>query len=159
MNLRYVALPEGAALILSWHAVETMTQFRQTSPNHKEAGGQLFGHFKGSDSSIVEATMPKWLDRRGRTEFRPNRWLQCLEIRNRYRKGLHYIGDWHTHPEKHPQPSIEDLLNMKECFDRSRHALHAFVLVIVGIDSPPEGLHISLITKDSVLSLFHEQKL
>lgn len=156
MSLRYGFTPGGASLIISDKAISTMIRFRQIGSSQKEAGGQLFGHFDGSDTIIVEATRPKWVDRRGRTIFRPNRWLQHREIRDRYARGLHFIGDWHTHPEKIPRPSNEDLHNMTECFERSVHELHAFVMIIVGTALPPEGLHVSLVKKDEVLTMVQE---
>lgn len=156
MNLRYVLVPGGASIVITDQAITTMDQFRQTSSFQKEAGGQLFGHFDGSRTVVVEATRPKWLDRHGRTIFRPNRWLQHREIRDRYRRGLHFVGDWHTHPEKIPYPSNEDLQNMTECFERSVHELHAFIMIIVGTALSPEGLHVSLIKKASVLTMTRE---
>lgn len=156
MSLRYVLTPGGASVIISDKAIATMIRFRQTGSSQKEAGGQLFGRFDGSRTIIVEATSPKWLDRRGRAIFRPNRWLQQREIRVRHVRGLHFIGDWHTHPEKTPQPSKEDLRNMAECFERSLHELHAFIMIIVGTELPPEGFHVSLVKKDAVLILEHE---
>lgn len=151
VSLRYVLVPGGASVVITDQAIRTMKRFRQTGSMQKEAGGQLFGHFDGLRTIVVEATPPKLLDRRGRAIFRPNRWLQHREIRDRYARGLHFIGDWHTHPEKIPHPSNADLHNMAECFERSVHELHAFVMIIVGTALPPEGLHVSLIKKDDVL--------
>ena len=156
MSLRYVLEPGGAALTFSNEVINTMIQYRQTCRFHRESGGQLFGHFSELRTLIVEATRPKWLDRRSRLEFKPNRWLQRREIHARYIEGLHFVGDWHTHPELTPHPSGEDFQNMKDCFERSVHGLNAFVMVVVGLAPPPAGLHISLIKKNSVLTLVNE---
>ena len=145
--------PGGASVVIADQAIRTMMRFRQTGSMQKEAGGQLFGYFDGFRTTVVEATRPKWLDRRGRAIFLPNRWLQHWEIRKRYAQGLHFIGDWHTHPEKIPHPSTVDLQNMTECFDRSVHELNAFIMIIVGTALPPEGLHVSLIKKGAVLTM------
>ena len=153
VSLRYVLAPDSASIIITCEAIRTLKKFRQTVPLQKEAGGQLFGRFEGSRTIIVEATPPKWLDRRSKTTFHPNRWVQRLEIRNRYARGLHFVGDWHTHPERIPHPSNEDKRNMMECFERSVHELHAFVMIIIGTELLPEGLHVSLIKKDAVLTL------
>ena len=156
MSLRYVLVPGGASIVITEQAITTMNRHRQAGSFQKEAGGQLFGRFDKARTIIVEATPPKWLDRRGRAKFRPNRWLQHREIRDRFARGLHFIGDWHTHPEKIPYPSSEDLQSMKECFERSVHELHAFLMIIVGTALPPKGLHVSLIKKDSVLTMAQE---
>lgn len=58
--------------------------------------------------------------------------------------GLHYVGDWHTHPEDNPWPSPTDLDSIVDCVRRSRHELAGFLLVIVGRLDPPAGLYVAL---------------
>ena len=42
-------------------------------------------------------------------------------------KGLHFVGDWHTHPEAVPTPSSSDIRTIKEAVAKSRHHLHGFL--------------------------------
>ena len=56
--------------------------------------------------------------------------------------GLHYVSDWHTHPEPVPRPSPLDAVSIAECVKKSRHLLNGFVLVVVGQAEPPVGLHV-----------------
>ncbi len=65
----------------------------------------------------------------------------------RYARRLHYVGDWHTHPDSIPEPSRRDLASMAECITKSTHALNGFLLVIVGQDEAPDGLHVSVYGK------------
>lgn len=159
MSLRYVLTPGGSAVVLSDTALKTMNHYRQIAPRSKEAGGQLFARFEGDDTIIVEATPPKWCDRRNRYNFHPSRWLQQQEIRKRYACGLHFVGDWHTHPESLPQPSQKDYRNMQECFNDSIHDLNRFIMIIVGYAEAPEGLHVTLIGQNSVQLMFCENSL
>lgn len=159
MKLCYVVANGGPALILTDPALASMTQFQQTTERDKEAGGQLFAIFEGSDTVIVEATPPKLLDWRTRRRFRPNRILQRREIRCRYKRGLHFVGDWHTHPEAIPHPSADDLNSMQECFTNSLHDLRAFVLITLGTDPPPIGLHVAVVDPDSVQPLSLDRNL
>src|ERR1035437_6261184 len=156
MSLRCAAQTGGSTLFVSAAAVETMVGFRQTRSQDKEAGGQLFACFSGPDVVIVEATPPTILDYRSRCGFRPNRWLQRGAIMNRYRSGLHFVGDWHTHPEDQAKPSSEDICGMQDCFKRSAHDLTAFVMIIVGIAPPPAGWYVGAITGTSVQRLVCE---
>ncbi|MBN1227779.1 MAG: Mov34/MPN/PAD-1 family protein [Deltaproteobacteria bacterium] len=158
MNMRFVEKSGGPAIVFTDEALSAMHRYRQLNPKTKEAGGQLFAKFEGADTIIVEATTPKILDKRSRYGFKPNRMLQRLEIYNRYRKGLHFVGDWHTHPEKKPLPSDKDVSDMAKCFHLSIHNLRAFVMVIMGTASAPEGLHIALIQGRSIVHLVHENK-
>lgn len=150
MTLRYTLSSAGPAIILSDPALATFNRFRQRSCRAKEAGGQLFARFDGVDTLLLEATPPKWLDRRGRNGFVPNRWMQQREIRTRHALGLHFVGDWHTHPEPIPHPSREDIFSMIDCFRRSLHDLRAFVLIVVGTEPAPDGLYVAIIDGSSV---------
>lgn len=158
MSIRFVEKTGGPAIVLTDEALSAMHKYRQLDSAAKEAGGQLFAKFEGVDTLIVEATIPKILDKRSRYEFKPNRLLQRLEIYQRYRQGLHFIGDWHTHPEKNPSPSNIDINDMQECFHLSTHNLHAFVMVIIGTVPAPEGLYVALVRNRSIVHLTHETK-
>jgi integrative and conjugative element protein (TIGR02256 family) len=136
---------DGRLVVITDAALETLLSFRQMRPRDTEAGGQLFARFEGDEVVIVEATPPTRLDYRTRFSFRPNRPLQRRAIAERHRSGLHFVGDWHTHPEARPTPSREDLLGMQECFRLSTHDLSAFLMVIVGTQPPPQGWYVALV--------------
>jgi proteasome lid subunit RPN8/RPN11 len=70
-----------------------------------------------------------------------------------HRKGTHFVGDWHTHPEAVPTPSPSDIRTIKEALAKSRHHLHGFIMVVVGSSGFPNALHVSLNTADFHLRL------
>jgi len=110
----------------------------------KEAGGQLFATFDDAKTvRIVEATGPRRSDKRSLFGYRPDRLAEKVEITERYARGLHFVGDWHTHYQKRPEPSSTDEWNMSELVRLSSHGLRGFVLVVVGQATFPEGLHVS----------------
>jgi integrative and conjugative element protein (TIGR02256 family) len=109
-----------------------------------EAGGQLFARFRDTTIEVVEATGPRRSDRRSRYNYEPDRRAEQREIDQRFALGLHFIGDWHTHPEDYPRPSGVDLRSTAEGFRKSKHQLRAFVLVIAGRAKFPAGLYVSL---------------
>jgi integrative and conjugative element protein (TIGR02256 family) len=76
--------------------------------------------------------------------YRPDRRAEQKEIRERHTRGLHYVGDWHTHPSPKPTPSSLDYLSMQDMVRASAHRLNGFVLIVVGTLSAPEGLHVSV---------------
>jgi integrative and conjugative element protein (TIGR02256 family) len=67
-----------------------------------------------------------------------------MEIKSCFSDGLHFVGDWHTHPEGEPTPSSVDIKSMEDCFKKSSHQLEAFMMVIVGQAKFPKGLWVSL---------------
>lgn len=124
---------------------------RQRSPHDKEAGGQLFAEISREAWHIVRATGPRRTDFRSRFGFRPNRNAEREEIRSLFSEGLHYVGDWHTHPECRPTPSSSDLNSLRDMVANSRHELPGFVMIIVGQDPWPAGLWMSLHTSSGAV--------
>jgi len=153
---RFSLRPGEASIVIMDEALEVMRRLRQVRPEDPESGGQLFGQFLGADTVISEATPPTLLDRRSRYGFKPNRWLQKREIRARHGRGLHFVGDWHTHPEACPSPSCDDIQSMSDCFRRSVHDLLVFVMIIVGTDPGPGGLYVALVDDQGVRQLRYE---
>ena len=155
LNFRLGA--SGQSLTISDEVLNHFSKHRQRRCWSREAGGQLFAEIKGVDIVIAHATGPRRGDSRSRFTYRPNRRLEQREIDRYFAQGLHYVGDWHTHPEPRAVPSSEDLRSMRECVRKSRHRLNSFVLVIAGTAEVPSGLHISLHTGSNVVVLWDEK--
>ena len=142
--LHYPIGNSGQIIILTDEVLQYFWQHRQKLPHQKEAGGQLFARIVDSEIHIAEATGPRKTDHRGRTFYHPDRRLEQAEIDVRYPLGLHYVGDWHSHPTRYPRASDTDIENLGESVARSEHQLNAFVLIIVGTAKPPAGLYVSI---------------
>ena len=140
--IEYPIGTSGQTLILSAAVVQYLRRRRQTKWWHKEAGGQLFASTEQRRIVVQEATGPRRGDRRTRNIYVPDRQAEHAEIFDRYHRGLHYIGDWHTHPETYPNPSDLDAASMSECVAKSTHELNGFVLIVVGCAEPPAGLYV-----------------
>lgn len=142
--IEYPIGTSGQALILTDEVVEHLKCHRQLKRRQTEAGGQLFARIEGRKIVVVEVTGPRPTDKRTRTEYVPDRSAERIEIIERHGRGLHFVGDWHTHPDTCPRPSARDLDSMAECFLRSMHNLNGFLLLIVGTAELPHGIHASL---------------
>jgi integrative and conjugative element protein (TIGR02256 family) len=134
----------GQRLILDVPVVQHLEAHRQFTSRHREAGGQLFATFSGGDVAIREATGPRRTDLRTRTSYRPDRRAEQQEILERHARGLHYVGDWHTHPSPRPLPSGLDYLSIQQAVRASNHQLNGFVLIVVGTLAAPDGFHVSV---------------
>jgi len=135
---------EDASLVLSDAVMEHFSLNQQVRPDQAEAGGQLFARITRYEIFVEEATGPRPTDRRSRTHYTPDRQAERKEIRERFALGLHYVGDWHTHPERMATPSPIDRFTISDCSRRSTHKLTGFLLIVVGNGSFPECMHISL---------------
>jgi integrative and conjugative element protein (TIGR02256 family) len=137
--------PTGSLRVLVRGAVLLqVSHHRQTSCWKREAGGQLFARIHGDEWSVEQATGPRESDFRSRFGFRPNRHAEQQEIEERFSAGLHYVGDWHTHPESSPKPSSTDLSSMRDMVSASRHELRGFLMMIVGTRLGPSGIWLSI---------------
>ena len=97
--IAYVIGNSGQTLVLTDPVIEHLLCHRQFGPGSREAGGQLFARFEGKTIRIERATGPRPSDRRSLMAFVPNRLAERREITRLFKEGLHYVGDWHTHPE------------------------------------------------------------
>lgn len=141
-----LTLPDGTAVKIEAHVLEHLALHRQTSCLKKEAGGQLFARIRPREWTIVRATGPRKSDWRSRFGYHPNRKAEREEIERLFADGLHFVGDWHTHPQKIPRPSGTDTRSMDETVALSGHDLPGFLLLIVGTAPFPQGLWVSFHT-------------
>jgi integrative and conjugative element protein (TIGR02256 family) len=125
---------------LTVHVAEDVADFlrgqRQRLWYQNERAGQLFGHFDGAEVFITKATGPRRGDRANHVSYDIDPKAAQREIDEHFVRGLHFIGDWHTHPEKEPSPSKRDRKSMNALFKTSKHDLKAMIMLIVGYDAP-----------------------
>jgi integrative and conjugative element protein (TIGR02256 family) len=138
--LEYAVGETSQRLLIERSVLELFEKYQQKRWYQKEAGGQLFARLDGDRIVVSAATGPRKSDRRSRYSYVADRYAERREIREQYERGLHYLGDWHTHPEQFPQPSRLDVESIGECVLKSQHSLNAFVLIVVGTASFPGGL-------------------
>ena len=128
---------------------------RQLSCISRENGGQLFARFTRDQVRIEVATVTKGRSRRTRLGFWPDREAERADILQLFKQGLHYVGDWHTHPERIPEPSMTDEAKMLEIFQQSAHELEAMLMVIVGQAAFAEGgLFVGAVSSVGVTPLY-----
>jgi integrative and conjugative element protein (TIGR02256 family) len=140
-------------LVLRKNVLRRFEQHRQLSACSMEAGGQLFARFAVNAIIIEKATGPYRSDQRSRSWFVPDRAREQRDIGQAFRNGLHFIGNWHTHPQGFPSPSTVDIKNTAERFTLSKHTLTAFLLAVVGNAPFPQGLYLALINATCVKEL------
>lgn len=129
--------PSGLRFEISVAAWTLMQCFRQHEPHQAEAGGVLLGrHLRDGSAIIVDAiTTPLPGDRQSRTRFfRTQRRHQAM-IDEAWRAShgtCTYLGEWHTHPELTPIPSMIDWADWQRRL-RSDRFSEPIYFVIVGL--------------------------
>lgn len=134
----------GQVVVITDAVLKQFEGHKQVSASDHESGGQLFAKFVDGAVVVEEATGLRSGDRRGFHYFWPSRIAERKEIKQKFKSGLNYVGDWHTHPEDNPIPSRVDIENIRDCFNQSRHQLMSFLLIVVGRAIFPDGLSVSI---------------
>lgn len=140
------------AVVLGDAALAVMSKHRQGMFSD-EAGGLLFATVAPDAIHIVEATAPSGRDRRGSSYFEVDLPQAQAVIDERFTHGLHYVGEWHTHPSERADPSPRDKTTIASAFTKSQHNLEALVMVIVGRRSGRNGLWVGLCNQNGLLKL------
>jgi integrative and conjugative element protein (TIGR02256 family) len=123
-------------VIVTAAVLRQVTKHRQTAGHHQEAGGILLGSRRGRHIEITFATTPKRGDKRSRTAFhRLSLFHQRFATRAWLRLGrtLDYLGEWHTHPERDPSPSLIDRGEWTKLVRSNKRELVFLILGISGV--------------------------
>lgn len=136
--------------------LKTLTGQRQLTHMATENGGQVFARFAAGRVQIEAVTVTKGKSRRTKYGFWPDRGAERADIARLFAQGLHYVGDWHSHPEPAPSPSQHDKTKMLEIFRQSKHELEVMLTVIIGQLEFPGGLYVGAVTNDGVVDLLAE---
>jgi integrative and conjugative element protein (TIGR02256 family) len=124
---------------------------RQAQQPSREAGGQLFGRVTGDLVTVTHAAGPRSADERRCFTFRSDPVSAQADIERFARRGLLYLGEWHTHAEAIPRPSGSDECAMQQIHARSHLNTTALLLVILGFGEPDEDLGVWYIDDGGVL--------
>lgn len=117
-------------------ALSTLLRYRQLTDDAHESGGVLLGRYiRDSDDIVIDkVTTPQPEDRSSRSRFfRSRKQHQELidEAWSTSKETTAYLGEWHTHPEAGPNPSMIDRIGWQKklLFD---HSSEAIFFIIVG---------------------------
>ncbi|PSV31638.1 Mov34/MPN/PAD-1 family protein [Photobacterium sp. GB-72] len=122
---------DGLSVYFSEKAVKQLHHYKQTG-NKNEAGGFLFGEIRSGVVTIQSVSTPSIADKRSRFGFSWNKREANKTIQENFNNGLHYLGDWHTHPCSLPTPSLDDTQAIRSTFLDSQHQLNYFIMLILG---------------------------
>jgi integrative and conjugative element protein (TIGR02256 family) len=120
----------GLVIRFTEDSVDTLNQFKQKS-GYNEAGGMLFGHIDAHVVTIREVSIPNATDQRSRLGFVLGKSSVNGIISRMFKRGFHYLGDWHTHSDPKPIPSAVDINTIRASFNKTRHDLNLMIIFIL----------------------------
>ena len=129
----------GGRLKIDTTAYEKMQPYIQSNPISNEAGGVLMGRLIKNSKDIVldKVTVPMIGDKRTRYSFLRGWKMHQRLIDYNWEKSegtCNYLGEWHTHPEKYPSPSQQDLKDWKRKLKEDKYSTRYLYFLIVGIN-------------------------
>ena len=127
--------PGGGRFQIGADALATLTGFVQNARRRREAGGVLLGrHIAGTRDVVVdEVTTPMPGDQRRRFAFfrAAHRHQGAIDRAWQESGGrCAYLGEWHTHLEPLPSPSVIDRLDWHYKLHFDQHAGLLFFVIV-----------------------------
>ena len=118
MNDRCVKmrLPNGRVADVLTPVLDEIRKWIQNEEYKPESGGYIIGyqHNKTGNISLESVSHPYRMDVRSRTRFDIRDPRHQVFLKKARRHKSYYMGVWHTHPERTPEPSDIDLTDWKE---------------------------------------------
>lgn len=151
--VKYCNEDKSLCIEITKEVLSKLLSYRQDSIGELEAGGQLFAQYHPDKVLISYTTKPSSKDIRKCNLFKPHIPTWKKNVTELYKKGYHYLGDWHTHAEDNPSPSYSDTNSIHSRFNVSEHELVHMVIIIVGNDS---NLYVGLSDGKSITKLTKE---
>lgn len=124
---------------LSESALIIMNSYKQDSEGKLESGGVMIGRFIINSKNIVvdKVTVPMKGDKRTRNTFtrmaKPHQEIIDKEWKKSNGRS-NYLGEWHTHPENFPDPSIRDFESWRVKLKNAIFSSRYLYFVIIGIE-------------------------
>lgn len=102
----------GPIVLVPHRIITRMRRYQRSAEAELEAGGIFVGSYRARNLEIVDCTEPMSRDVRRRYSFeRKDKAHADLSDRRWIKSGQKetFVGEWHTHPEADPVPSMIDL--------------------------------------------------
>jgi len=103
-----------------------------------ESGGILLGHVCKDHVEITKATTPNRFDSLGPRLFIRSKVGAQVEINTAWKRSnsiMIYLGEWHTHAEINPKPSITDKNTILKLLEKTKMEIDFLYLIIIGHDN------------------------
>lgn len=132
MNKEYIFKNElDVLIILKPDAIKKLLKYRQLNITDTEAAGVLIGEKRGQHFVICDISEPQKKDVRSRYSVNrcdPEHQQIVNKAFNLSNGTWQYLGEWHTHPEANPYPSITDT----NSWNQNLTKYFPIILIIIG---------------------------
>lgn len=115
--------------------MNAIIKYRQVN-NNCEAGGMLIGSIvtNSDEIEVYDYTEPLKEDNSNRLSFRRSNKHNEI-IYKKWKESNYtklYLGEWHTHPQEIPKPSLIDIASWKMLLSKSNTESEILIFIIMG---------------------------
>ncbi|MDR9762230.1 Mov34/MPN/PAD-1 family protein [Rhizobium redzepovicii] len=120
-----------------------------------ETGGILIGRYEddGNVAVITTATERPGDSKAGRAWFQRGIDGLKTKLRDRWKHGEHYLGEWHSHPGGAPDPSTNDIREMRSISINTSYRCRKPILVIAGTSGQHLRISVSVMENGGLIRL------
>lgn len=121
-------------LIIKTKALNVLRRYGRKKDTY-ESGGILLGYVYKDHTEVVNVTTPSRFDSFGPRFFIRSRISAQAQIDKAWKKSngtLIYLGEWHTHSEANPKPSVVDREMIMKSRRETKMEIDFLYLMIVG---------------------------
>ena len=131
---RFRSADGGITVTVTPEALRTMLGHGAVSGWRNETGGVLLGRYEDDHrtAAVLDVTGPPAGSSWGRTWFRRGAGDLDALLDQRWKQGIYYLGEWHTHPDSSPAPSPDDVRAMQSISTKPSYACPEPILLILG---------------------------
>jgi len=122
-------------VVFTKEVVKTFESYKQIKKNQHESGGILLGRVYKDLILVDTVSEPSREDKSGRYYFFRNvkKAQKIIEDAWNNSQGERiYLGEWHTHPESKPIPSIDDRKLLNNMLKDTRMEIEFLLMTIIG---------------------------
>lgn len=141
-----VRLTDGALRLIEKEAL--------ASPNN-ETGGILIGRYEiDGNTAVVTAATEKPADSSsGRAWFQRGISGLTARLRARWASGEYYVGEWHSHPGGGPNPSGNDIREMRSISIDACYKCPKPIMIIAGTSGQHVRISVSVLESGRLIRL------
>lgn len=126
----------GVKVEIPDEVMSNMARYEQL-PAENEKGGILLGMYDKDNQyyQITDFTVPTEHDNSGPSHFVRNKDVAQKEINRQWMESdglVNYLGEWHTHAQVNPKPSIVDLSLLRQIIKNHSSLWPHLLMLILG---------------------------
>lgn len=129
-------LPNGNVVDLLPEALSTMAVWKQRDLSTPESCGFILGYMNSETKNVTlsSITLPQHNSACSHFFCKLKTLLHSRQLKENEQKKNYYMGTWHTHPQRVPNPSPTDWRDWRETIEKDTTGCEFAFFIIIGLD-------------------------